>query len=329
MTIFFLYDVNDFLKMKNEDILKENNGKKFDICLMNPPYEKGLHLSFLKKVGEISNKVISIQPCNWLFLKSKQKRTKEVRELVNKYYSEIEVLDQSSKVFGDIEQKSQMSINYIDINKEDSIIKIDGLRNNHSTSEYTSIDDVRLFGKNKIWENLYQKLVIDTKDKLESHAYVYKDLPGIIAYFQKVGHVVDRDDVEKFNGKYVINHGSMSGNLNPDGTKSNDFYTFLGKKSIFINPQKFEDVKDKLKIFYVFDTKEEAQHFIDYTKTDFARSIMYMNKLSKESIIFDQYVPWQDFTQYWDDEKLFKKYNITIEEQKAIKEVLPDYYNIR
>ena len=121
----------------------------------------------------------------------------------------------------------------------------------------------------------------------------------------------------------------MSGHLNPDGTKSNDFYTFLGKKSIFINPQKFEDVKDKLKIFYVFDTKEEAQHFIDYTKTDFARSIMYMNKLSKESIIFDQYVPWQDFTQYWDDEKLFKKYNITIEEQKAIKEVLPDYYNIR
>ena len=32
------YNVNDFLDMKNEDILKENGGKKFDIILSNPPW---------------------------------------------------------------------------------------------------------------------------------------------------------------------------------------------------------------------------------------------------------------------------------------------------
>ena len=57
------YDVNDFLNMKNEEILEMNNdhfhgssmnnGKKFDIILMNPPYgskttrtSPHLHLEF-------------------------------------------------------------------------------------------------------------------------------------------------------------------------------------------------------------------------------------------------------------------------------------------
>ena len=32
------YDINDFLNMKNDEILETNKGKKFDIILMNPPY---------------------------------------------------------------------------------------------------------------------------------------------------------------------------------------------------------------------------------------------------------------------------------------------------
>ena len=37
---------------------------KADIILMNPPFNKGLHMKFLEKVGEISNNVISVQPIN-------------------------------------------------------------------------------------------------------------------------------------------------------------------------------------------------------------------------------------------------------------------------
>ena len=38
------YTVNDFLDMDNNDILKENGEKKFDIVLMNPPYNKSLKI---------------------------------------------------------------------------------------------------------------------------------------------------------------------------------------------------------------------------------------------------------------------------------------------
>jgi hypothetical protein len=54
------YDIADFLTMKNEEILKMNKGKKFDICLMNPPYASGMHIDFLSKISKISNNYISI-----------------------------------------------------------------------------------------------------------------------------------------------------------------------------------------------------------------------------------------------------------------------------
>ena len=39
---------------------------KFDICLMNPPYSRSLHLKFLEKTIKIADKVVSIQPTRWL-----------------------------------------------------------------------------------------------------------------------------------------------------------------------------------------------------------------------------------------------------------------------
>ena len=56
------------LLMNNKEELENKTGvKKFDICLMNPPYASGLGNRFLDKVIDISNKVITVQPATWLF----------------------------------------------------------------------------------------------------------------------------------------------------------------------------------------------------------------------------------------------------------------------
>lgn len=71
----FLNKVNDekfgsddsailFDDWKNIDKLMEN--KKFDICIMNPPYDKNLHLQILSKVIRHCNKTINISPIRWL-----------------------------------------------------------------------------------------------------------------------------------------------------------------------------------------------------------------------------------------------------------------------
>ena len=53
----------------NENILninlKNNMEKKFDICIMNPPYGKngsGIHNIFLSKALDISKQIVTVQP---------------------------------------------------------------------------------------------------------------------------------------------------------------------------------------------------------------------------------------------------------------------------
>ena len=90
------YDVKDFLHMKNEQILKENNGKKFDIILSNPPYSNTLHLQFLEKYCEIAKNIISIQPCEFItrtHLKPTYKKQKEkYKNSIGKHLYDLEVL---------------------------------------------------------------------------------------------------------------------------------------------------------------------------------------------------------------------------------------------
>ena len=72
--------------MKNEEILKENNVKRFSVILMNPPYSGSLHLKFLEKTIKIADNVVSIQPVRWLEeVVGKEKK----KSLYNKYEESI------------------------------------------------------------------------------------------------------------------------------------------------------------------------------------------------------------------------------------------------
>ena len=91
------YDVKDFLKlMEKKEVEKKTGIKKFDICLMNPPYSGTLHLQFLEKVCEITNKVISIQPCEFIartHLKPTYKNQKEkYKDSIGKHLKNLEVV---------------------------------------------------------------------------------------------------------------------------------------------------------------------------------------------------------------------------------------------
>ena len=80
--------------MNNEEIFKENNGKKFDIILSNPPYSNKLHLQFLEKYCQIAKNIISIQPADWIFKNGKDKIKSHIKNL--DYYTGEEF----RKIFG-------------------------------------------------------------------------------------------------------------------------------------------------------------------------------------------------------------------------------------
>ena len=105
-----------------------------------------------------------------------------------------------------------------------------------------------------------------------------------------------------------------------------DFYTMVMKNS--------EDNKGIRKVTipptFEFDTLKEVDNFINYAKTDFARFCLSIYKnasqLSRGELAI---VPWLDFTEEWDDEKLFKKFNVSQELQDYIRDFLPDFHGIR
>ena len=73
-----------------------NNNKKIDFILMNPPYDRDLHLKFLEKTIEIADNVVNISPHDWLtnkFAKTeKSKFRRDFREKYSKYIEDLEII---------------------------------------------------------------------------------------------------------------------------------------------------------------------------------------------------------------------------------------------
>ena len=81
---------------------------------------------------------------------------------------------------------------------------------------------------------------------------------------------------------------------------------------------------------YEFSTEDEQTNFINYLKTDFARFCLSIYKIQINNYRGElEIVPWMDFTQQWNDEKLFKHFDIDQATQNYIRTFLPDYHKIR
>lgn len=72
-----------------------------------------------------------------------------------------------------------------------------------------------------------------------------------------------------------------------------------------------------------FATEKEAQNALSYIKTKFFRALVAVRKQDQgASKAVYHYVPLQDFSEPWTDEKLYKKYNITEEEIAFIESMI-------
>ena len=68
-------------------------------------------------------------------------------------------------------------------------------------------------------------------------------------------------------------------------------------------------------------TQQECENIISYIKTRFFRYLVSIKKKTQNGPrgVY-QFVPLQDFTEEWTDEKLYKKYGLTAEEIAYIEE---------
>jgi len=314
-------DVKDLLVMSDKDILAQNNGKKFDVCLMNPPYDHGLGDKFLQKTIKTAKKVISVQPIN--FILGNKKNVNLIERLKNLYVS-IEKNEHIQKIFLTVGATigGDTSILYIDSTKNKSFLI------NDKEIDATKIDDIRHYSGDKLIEkfnNLIKELY--KKDNIVNH---YKN-------FEANEYSDDND--------YCIKIPKIRGHKY-NGLDS-DFYTIISNSDKFVNENtigKFIDLKttkgkrSSFSYYIPFKTEKELSNFINYLKTDFCRAALYLLKTSPNvtSGRICRCIPWFDFTDSHFskspkeiDDWLFKKYNISDDIRKHIEEILPDYYNIR
>jgi site-specific DNA-methyltransferase (adenine-specific) len=72
-----------------------------------------------------------------------------------------------------------------------------------------------------------------------------------------------------------------------------------------------------------FETKEKAENVISYMQTKFFHLILSFKKITQDTWRQAyQYVPFQDFTESWTDEKLYKKYGLTQKEIDFIERMI-------
>ena len=76
-------------------------------------------------------------------------------------------------------------------------------------------------------------------------------------------------------------------------------------------------------LYAKFETEVEANNFISYLKTRFLRILVSAIKTTQDAMSgVYHFVPLQDFSEPWTDEKLYAKYGITPDEQAYIESLI-------
>ena len=318
--------------MKNEDIIKMNQGKKFDVILSNPPYERTLHIKFLQKFFKLGNEICTVQPSVWL---TGQNKNKNICNIINNVGATIDSIKASDYFDAIIAQP--MSINYINQIKTQKII--------FNGKQYNSCYDIDIISNDE-YLNVFKTHInlLLTKNLMTE----LKAVPG--ATLARSNYEYNQNE-----NSYIVKAAAIRGHGYAKNKEINpDFYTLISNNDKIVQEYfigLFKDIKNKkykgygLTYYWSFNTKQEAYNFYNYIRTDFCRICLYFSKTSPNlisgSII--KTIPWFNFneeifnkTPSEIDDYLFNKYIPKMEDGitrnniiKHIQHILPDYYNIR
>ena len=314
-------EVKDKNRYEDEMNNIKNKGKKFDVCIMNPPYGS-LGNKILSQTFTISNEILTIQPLNWLITKE-GKQIKNITKYVDKWdYSNITSIIGTD--YFDAGITGTLGIQHFIKNNKNKEILFDG-------KEYDKCNEITNYSNDELLVKL--KSIIEPlylKDNLQNHI---KSIPNVHVF----GNAQEENNPN--DNWYIFRITRFS--VHPDGKHTN--WCIISKNQLRI--YKFKDIKNRiekngnrfLKYYIPFNNKQTCINIINYIQTDFCRCCLYLVQTSYELGGGEcKYIPYFDFSNdIFDkspveiDNYLFKKYNISHKIRKHIEELLPDYYNIR
>lgn len=271
---------------------------RFDICLMNPPFDKNLHLRFLEKVCDISDKTISIQPISWL-----------------------------QNIFADENKNSK--INTIKLTNVELVGKLNTLFDNDGRATYDvgifKVDNKATINKDLLYKfiELYPGEIIDSE--------LIKSIKNKILDYCKSGNNLEnkiKSGKIDENTKYCIvmpilvgNPGSKIDKLFCENSNRWGRIFYKGKsdgKTPSEYKKKLSNVINYSNFDYLeFETLIECKNWINSQYSDIMRFITILNCVDAHRRC--KFVPYMnDYFNVWTDKQLSTFFNITNEELREI-----------
>ena len=279
---------------------------KFDVVFSNPPYNSNIDIKILNEIIDIADEFVVVHPSTWILdLKDKSKLYQDFKNKISKNVKSLEFFN-GNPIFNiglfvpcmitHLGKSENANIDFFGdkftVDTLSSITKFGSKWNNLIFPFYNKIFTYIKSNDGSVWSNK-----VDAK--LNDSSKFYCQLAGII------GHA-------NLSGENMIKH---------------DFYTMVMKDS-----ERNKGIRkiDSGGATLEFSSEVELNNFINYLKTDFARFTLALLKNKSDLHRGElEIIPWLDFTEEWDDDKLFAKFDVSQELQDYIRDFLPDYYGIR
>lgn len=263
--------------------LEKNKMPKFDVAIMNPPYDKTLHLKILEFIIPNVKLTINISPIRWL------------QDPLAKYKSSSNYLKYEHSI-----SKHLKSLETIKSNKCDELfgVRFDCDLGIYTLDENGGFDYVN-FNSDKIIDKVRMKWNNANIENNMKNGWRIK-VPTINGVSQI--HGVKYKDIKPLGEIHIFYNGKKN------GKKWHEFWSC----------NQHSKTTDEITHSVSFNTKDEAQNFADVFETKFGK---YVQTKMQTDIHLESYnLLWlNDYTKPWTDKRLCKYFNITgyINDNKA------------
>jgi 16S rRNA G966 N2-methylase RsmD len=281
---------------------------KFDLVFSNPPYNANVDIKILNEIIDIADEFVVVHPSTWIL--DRKGKTKMFKDLKNKVENNLQSVDffNGNNIFN-IELFVPCMITHL--NKKYSGNTL--VTNFSINFEVSDITDITKFGEK--WSSLVKP-------------FTNKFLSCDSIMVHKTLHDATVDE-EKYYCQLAGVRGTPNRSKNSNHMLLSDFYTMIMKNDGNKGIRNLNVRKDAW-LVWKFDTEAECDNFINYLKTDFSRFLLSVLKNTQNNHYGEMdLIPWLDFTEEWDDDKLFAKFDVSQELQDYIRDFLPDFHGIR
>ena len=304
----------------------------FDICLMNPPFSGSMHLDFLERTIDLSDKTVVVEPGQWLVqLKENSKYTKpdsvsdNIKKRIDGHVKSVELANLNKQF--NIANKTVCSITAIDFTRTYNHIELEccGEKN-----QVKSVYDCNLIGNYETVKSILNK------------CKTFKD--------HMIDHCVNLKNIENYKDKgywflpyanYMINnlgssYGKLTQKLNSAGvygrvdTRNGAFLdSFLKVLALSLDDEFITDniqvgIKNSNPKDSVYGTREELENWRWYAYNNKLPLFINICLTIDEHNNSREYVPWIVDRQYSDNE-IYDMLRISEDEQELIDKTIKNF----